>query len=128
MLARDAGGPDSLAPVPPTLGVSSTLPSGTANPSATQGSNGGGKKSSNIGSIIGGVVGGLAVLALIAIGVTYMIFIRKLAVVHAGEDHPNDTKVSTDTPTAEREIPPSQPWLYVRSLIILPGSHSDQYL
>ena len=135
MFAEAAGGPESLAPIPPTLEVSSapllsatTSSLGTVSPSATQGNNDGGKKPSNVGAIVGGVIGGLAVLALIAIGVTHMIFIRKLAVVHAGEDHPNDTKVSTDAPTAEREIPPSQPWLYVRSLTILLGSHSDQYL
>ena len=135
MFAEAAGGPESLAPIPPTLEVSSapllsatTSSLGTVSPSATQGNNDGGKKPSNVGAIVGGVIGGLAVLALIAIGVTHMIFIRKLAVVHAGEDHPNDTKVSTDAPTAAREIPPSQPWLYVRSLTILLGSHSDQYL
>ena len=127
MLAKAAGGPESLAPIPPTLSLSSTLPSGTANPSATQGSNGGGKKSSNVGAIIGGVAGGLAALALIVIG-TRMIFIRKRAVVHAGEDYPDDIKASTDTPTAEREIPPSYPRLYVRLLAILPGLHSDRYL
>jgi len=122
VLAKAAGGPESLSPVPPTLSVSDgqtsspTSPSGTrvlsstTGPSPTQESNNGGRKPSHVGAIVGGVIGGLAALTVAGVGT--WIFRRKRATVHSDGDHPDYTKVSTDPPTSEQEIPPSHPRLY----------------
>ena len=139
MLAKAAGGPESLAPVPPTLSVSDatsslspTGPPGTretsgpTNPASTQGSDNGGKTPSHVGAIVGGVIGGLAALAVTGVGA--WIFLRKRATVHGDGGYPDYTKVSTAPPTSENEIPPSHPRLYVRLSIILSGLHSDRHL
>jgi len=122
VLARAAGGPESLSPVPPTLSVSngqSLLPtgpsgtrdtSGTAGPSPTREGNNVGTKPSRVGAIVGGVVGGLAVLAVAGIGT--WIFRRKRATVHSDGDHLDYTKVSTGPPTSEQEIASLHPRLY----------------
>ena len=138
MLARDAGGPDSLSPVPPTLSVSNTpsldptgpsgtrVSSGPADPSSTQESNNGDEQSSHVGAIVGGVIGGLAALAVASAGA--WIFLRKRATVHGNGDNPNYTEVSTGVPVSEQEIPPLNPRLYVRLSVPLVGSHSNRHL
>ena len=136
MLAKAAGGPESLAPVPPTLSVSSTQSKGPTSPSGTQESssstgpsgtqessgptnppgnkesNNGGEKPSHVGAIVGGVLGGLATLAVTGVGA--WIFLRKRAMVQGDRDYPGHTKVPTDPPTSEDGTPLPHPRLYVR--------------
>ena len=128
VLAKAAGGAESLSPVPPTASLSNTPANGPTSSSGTQEGDNGGNKPSHVGAIVGGVIGGLAVLAAIAVGV--WIFLRRRALARGDGNYgdPDYTKVSTGPPTTENEIPPSHPRLYVRSLSILLCLHPDQHL
>ncbi|KAF9791940.1 hypothetical protein BJ322DRAFT_1026298 [Thelephora terrestris] len=126
VLAKAAGGPESLSPVPPTLSTS-VSPAHTDPPATTQGNDNGngGKKSSHVGAIVGGVIGGLAALAVI--GATWM-FLRKRAAAHGDGDYPDYTKVypgGVSSSEHAHEIPPSQPRLYDPSDPSTYPSHID---
>ena len=114
--AKAAGGAESLSPVPPTLSVSNPPANGPTSSSGTQEGNDGEKQSSHVGAIIGGVIGGLALLAATAVVVWIFLRRRVLARGDGNSNYPDYTKVSTGPPTAEHEIPPSHPRLYVGSL------------
>ena len=116
MLAKAAGGAESLSPAPPTLSVSNLPANGPTSSSGTQESNDGEKQSSHVGAIIGGVIGGLALLAATAVVVWIFLRRRVLARGDGDSNYPDYTKVSTGPPTTENEIPPSHPRLYVGSL------------
>ena len=124
MAAKAAGDlPESVAPVPSTISLSSTPSTRPGSPSSTvdptnQGDNGM-KRPSNTGAIAGGVIGGLTALEVICVRI--WIFFRRRAVGRGGQGYSEDIGVATGAaPMPEHGISPLQSLqAYVRGFFLL---------